>query len=86
MATEMGERATEKKDGRKPNTDGFTDSEVGTQILFPFDTDVSTLGHKLGIVYDPKHSTEGFGVLGFFLPLNSFHYGCLLSHVNFLGC
>lgn len=61
MAVEMGERATEKAHGRKPNTDSFTDPEVGIQFSFPFDTDVSTLGHMLGLAQDPKHPAKGFG-------------------------
>lgn len=51
----------DKEHERKPNTDVFTDCDVGTQFLFPFDTDVSALGHMLGIAWDPKHSTEEFG-------------------------
>lgn len=49
MAAETGQRGTGKEHGRKPNTDGFAVSEVETQFLFPFDIDVSTLGHILGI-------------------------------------
>ena len=49
MAVKTGERAMGKEHERKPNTDGFTISEIGTPFLFPFGADVSESGHILGV-------------------------------------
>lgn len=59
MRAETGQRVREEDCEGRQKTGGFPVSKAGTQFSFPFDIDVSTLGHMLGTAWGPEYPTEG---------------------------